>query len=58
MPRAIVFRGDDTWELREVIDDDFPGAVDDARSTWRDYFAESPFSGDDLDEYLTNYRSV
>lgn len=47
-----------TWALREVIDDDFAGAVEDARDTWKDYFGEPPFKGESLDEYLTHYRAV
>jgi hypothetical protein len=54
------FHGQDTfialtYDLREAIDD-FDNAVDDAIQMWSDYFgSEAPFSGDSLDEYLTNY---
>jgi hypothetical protein len=46
------------WDYREgipVFDDE----VDAARDAWRDLFgSQGPFSGDNLDEYLTNYRPV
>lgn len=46
------------WDYREgipVFDDE----VDAARDAWRDLFGlQGPFSGDSLDEYLTNYRPV
>ena len=47
-----------TWDYREGIPvfDDEVGAVRDA---WYNLFgSEGPFSGDSLDEYLTNYRTV
>lgn len=46
------------WDYREgipVFDDE----VDAVRDAWRDLFgSQGPFSGADLDEYLTNYRAV
>jgi hypothetical protein len=47
-----------TWDYREgipVFDDE----VDIVRNEWRDLFgSKGPFSGVNLDEYLTNYRAV
>ncbi len=45
-----------TWDYREHIGEDFNDAVADAREAWRDLFGdEPPFSGENLDEYLSNY---
>jgi hypothetical protein len=47
-----------TWDYREhipVFDDE----VDAVRSAWRGLFGlQPPFSGETLDDYLTNYRAV
>src|SRR5262245_58096494 len=48
-----------TWEKRELIGDQFNEAVSEVQASWRDYFrSERPFSGDRLDDYLTNFRAV
>jgi hypothetical protein len=45
-----------TWAKREDIGADFDAEVDEAQERWADLFAaETPHTGDDLDEYLTNY---
>jgi len=45
-----------TWGLREDIGWEFDDAVTEAQERWKDFFGEvEPHSGDDLDEYLTNY---
>jgi hypothetical protein len=47
-----------TWDYREgiaIFDDE----VQMVRALWRDLFgSETPFKGESLDEYLTNYRAV
>lgn len=48
-----------TWELREVIDDQFNQEIDRVRDAWLDIFdPEHPHAGDSLDDYLTNYLAV
>lgn len=47
-----------TWEYREAMTD-FDSHVEGVKQDWEDLFgSESPFFGDSLDEYLTNYRAV
>ena len=47
-----------TWEYRESIDD-FDAAVIDAIAAWHDLFGiEEPFTGRNLNEYLTNFQAV
>jgi hypothetical protein len=45
-----------TWAKREDIGADFDDEVREAQERWRDLFGtEPPHSGDDLNDYLTNY---
>jgi hypothetical protein len=47
-----------TWDFREDIVD-FDGNVELAIEYWKELFGEQkPFRGNNLDEYLTNYRAV
>jgi hypothetical protein len=47
-----------TWEYREAIQD-FSQEIGSIRDAWTDIFADDrPFSGENLDDYLTNYRTV
>jgi len=48
-----------TWDYRETIGIEFDQEVAAVRAAWRDLFgSEEPFSGDRLDEYLTNFYPV
>lgn len=45
-----------TWEYREIINNKFSKEVEAAQAMWQGMFGkEPPFSGDTLDDYLTNY---
>jgi hypothetical protein len=45
-----------TWGYREDIANEFEAEVDAVQERWRDFFgSEVPHSGDNLNEYLTNY---
>jgi hypothetical protein len=47
-----------TWDCREMIQN-FNDEVESAADAWIDIFgSEDPLRGDNLDEYLTNYRPV
>jgi hypothetical protein len=45
-----------TWAMREDIGADFDEAVGEAQERWEDFFGQvRPHSGDNLNEYLTNF---
>jgi hypothetical protein len=48
-----------TWEYRDVIDDEFDAAVERCRVEWQKLFGRvTPFKGNSLDAYLSNYIPV
>jgi hypothetical protein len=50
-----------TWDYRENLDDEgaFSAEVERCINAWRDLFGtETPFKGESLDDYLTNFYPV